>query len=688
MKASKISISIYLILSIFESPSFSQTFSVKSELFPGIIPPVTYPAISPDGKKLVFLSDDGESRQAYISEISGTRWSDPRPMERINSILNMPAKPIAGGFSFNYDGTVLYFHSNLNGNYDIGMIQYRNGEWQIPQYLPPPINSALNEYSPAFSTNGNMVILLRDKAAQDKNKSCKELVMYEKDKNGVWTGPQYLPSVFNSGCQETPFLCADNRTLFFASERPDTNNLGKKTEDLGFNLYYTKRLYGNGWYIPAYMDELNTEFHDLSPSLTFTGSGFYMNIKADKLKNEPQGIFAADLPQNYRPDKLLILTGKITDLENKKPLEALITVSDAITSVIQGEYNTLSDGSYSLILNSGSDYKIDFFKEGYSHVYLFRNTLKLSENQTEKFDLSLYNEVNLDLNVFDNELFYPLSPQISITDSLNSNNTIPVKEISRGRYSARLRIGSVYKLSFEAEFFDPLTSYFDLQTDVQYNSFERDFELQASKRKIILDITDATTKEKLEADISVTNLSRDEASTLIPRVDAGKNLYFALRFGDEYALDVAKKGYTYFNTQLKITKDSPGIIEIPLTPLSSETKLVFNNITFETNSAELNSNSFDELNRLARFIKENPEFMVEISAHTDDIGSDAYNNNLSDKRAKKVVEYLVKQSVNIEVLQYKGYGKSKPLVPNTSDGNRALNRRVELNILEKSPESQ
>jgi outer membrane protein OmpA-like peptidoglycan-associated protein len=116
--------------------------------------------------------------------------------------------------------------------------------------------------------------------------------------------------------------------------------------------------------------------------------------------------------------------------------------------------------------------------------------------------------------------------------------------------------------------------------------------------------------------------------------------------------------------------------------LSSKTKLVFNDITFETNSADLNPASFEELIRLVRFINENPEFMVEISAHTDDIGSDVYNLNLSNIRAQKVVDYLSAQGAPIARLKYKGFGKSMPIVPNTSDENRAKNRRVELKILD------
>jgi outer membrane protein OmpA-like peptidoglycan-associated protein len=579
---------------------------------------------------------------------------------------------------------ILYFHSNQKGNYDIYFTRKVNDVWTEPVSFGPPVNTNANEYSPTLSPDGKTLIILRDKVSSDKDKTCKELVLYEKDKSSQWTGPQYLPAIFNSGCQETPFLCADNKTLLFASERPDTNKLGKKVGDDGFNIYYTKRLYGNGWYLPSYVDELCTEFNDLSPSMEYTGKYFCSNIKAQKIKKPPQKIFSMELPEKVRPDKTFLLSGTITDLNTKQPIDAGIIAYNAITSVIEGEFSTTGNGEYIIILNAGKDYKIDFFKEGYSHFYLNENTQKLTANETRECNVNLYNEIKLDLNVFDNEIFYPLSPVISITDSVNTGKgDVSVKEVSKGRYTTYLKIGKIYKFFIVAENFEPYTDYFDLRTDVQYSSFEKDIELQVAKRQIILNITDDETNLTIDADVIVKNLKREETD-ILPKHDAEGNLTVALRDGDQYNIDVAKKGYTYFNTKIDINSSSPKIIEIPLAPLNSKTKLIFNNVTFETNSAELNSNSFTELNRLAEFINENDEIVVEISAHTDDIGSDAYNNNLSLKRAQKVVDYLVQQNVSISRLRSRGYGKSMPLVPNTSDANRSTNRRVELKIVDNT----
>jgi OOP family OmpA-OmpF porin len=73
--------------------------------------------------------------------------------------------------------------------------------------------------------------------------------------------------------------------------------------------------------------------------------------------------------------------------------------------------------------------------------------------------------------------------------------------------------------------------------------------------------------------------------------------------------------------------------------------------------------------------------VLEVGAYTDDVGTDQYNNELSQKRAVAVKTYLVEKGAKTEQLQTKGYGERSPVVPNTNDENRALNRRVEFKIV-------
>jgi len=111
--------------------------------------------------------------------------------------------------------------------------------------------------------------------------------------------------------------------------------------------------------------------------------------------------------------------------------------------------------------------------------------------------------------------------------------------------------------------------------------------------------------------------------------------------------------------------------------------VVLNNIYFELDKAELLPKSFNELNRLLRFLRKNPQIEIEIAGHTDSTGTAEYNKNLSRARAKAVVEYLKANGIDSTRLSYQGYGSTKPLDDNQTKKGRARNRRVEFIIKKK-----
>jgi outer membrane protein OmpA-like peptidoglycan-associated protein len=107
-----------------------------------------------------------------------------------------------------------------------------------------------------------------------------------------------------------------------------------------------------------------------------------------------------------------------------------------------------------------------------------------------------------------------------------------------------------------------------------------------------------------------------------------------------------------------------------------------NDILYATNSAVLADKSKFILKGFARFLEENPGISVAIQGHTDDVGDDAGNMLLSDQRANGVKQYLVSLGIDESRLSAKGYGETKPKVPNTSEASRAKNRRTDF-VIEK-----
>ncbi|HOO39797.1 MAG TPA: OmpA family protein, partial [Deltaproteobacteria bacterium] len=88
--------------------------------------------------------------------------------------------------------------------------------------------------------------------------------------------------------------------------------------------------------------------------------------------------------------------------------------------------------------------------------------------------------------------------------------------------------------------------------------------------------------------------------------------------------------------------------------------------------------SVKQLQHVVTLMKDNPELILEVQGHTDDQGSDDYNMKLSQQRAETVVTYLELFGIDTGRLVPKGYGESKPVMPNTTEEGRAKNRRVEL----------
>lgn len=113
------------------------------------------------------------------------------------------------------------------------------------------------------------------------------------------------------------------------------------------------------------------------------------------------------------------------------------------------------------------------------------------------------------------------------------------------------------------------------------------------------------------------------------------------------------------------------------------TRVRLDNVQFDFDKATLLPGYEEELEKLVDVLTDYPFMRVEIEGHTDDEGSDTYNAKLSDDRAKAVADFLIKKKVEKERVSWKGYGESKPLKPNTSEENRAVNRRVEFRVLER-----
>ncbi|GJM31120.1 MAG: hypothetical protein DHS20C18_01210 [Saprospiraceae bacterium] len=145
----------------------------------------------------------------------------------------------------------------------------------------------------------------------------------------------------------------------------------------------------------------------------------------------------------------------------------------------------------------------------------------------------------------------------------------------------------------------------------------------------------------------------------------------------------------YYIDDVSLRKKEP-ILPVPvseddLTLIKvEEGKLIrLKDIFFETDQAELLPRSYIELRKLLHIMKEHPNMIIQINGHTDIRGDDQYNQDLSERRAKTVVQFLNENGIDPQRTLYRGYGSTLPIAANTSEKGRQLNRRVEFLILKK-----
>ncbi len=105
------------------------------------------------------------------------------------------------------------------------------------------------------------------------------------------------------------------------------------------------------------------------------------------------------------------------------------------------------------------------------------------------------------------------------------------------------------------------------------------------------------------------------------------------------------------------------------------------NITFATNSADLNAGFFQVLNSVALVVNEFNQTVIEVAGHTDNTGSDQYNQQLSERRAGAVAAYLGTRSVRSDRIITVGMGETRPVAANETEAGRQANRRVELTLV-------
>lgn len=177
---------------------------------------------------------------------------------------------------------------------------------------------------------------------------------------------------------------------------------------------------------------------------------------------------------------------------------------------------------------------------------------------------------------------------------------------------------------------------------------------------------------------------------MISEAEAGADGKFELQAFNaverKYAVSVYKKGYKYDSKGFILPPNGNKKIEVVhdlvVHKLEIGKRFILRNIYFDYNKASLKKESYPELNKLVKLLKQNPELKIEIAGHSDSKGSSRYNKKLSQDRSEIVFKYLISKGISEERLRPVGYGEEKPLASNDDElEGRELNRRIELEVI-------
>lgn len=588
---------------------------------------------------------------------------------------------------YSFDSLTMYISAQEPGktNYDLYIARSRAGIWGTPERLGDVINTAGNELWPSISSDERRLYFVRHTVDDKLYKSSHgtqgfyyQLYVAENFR-GEWQKAE--PAMVSTGHDISPLVLPDNQTVIFARQETEKRHHY-------YALYHTRYIGYGVWTLPVRMDSLERRslYGPYLKQLTDTILQLTELQEVERDKKEFDSLYVPRtmiIPRNMRCAPYKELTGRVTDENSSRAVEATIRLYDAITANLLDE--ALSDaatGRFRLALHTGYKYNIDITGSGYSHYYATIDCRDADSLRDHHLDVQIARNLSVRINPFDIELFTPEPPDREVIRNVTTNQALRVrsKRDETGR-SYELPIGETYAVTLYRRGYQDTTILFNTLRDVRFSAAELDVPLQPIKKPLILQLGDTIGGVVVtEGTIRLRNRNKHE---IIEMPYTPPTTTIMIRQEDEYDMVIQAPGHFFFDTIVSIPDGyDQQLCDVQLKPIQKNMVVQLKNIQFEPNSYMLTRSSFIELEKVFQLLEANPELHIELSAHTDDIGADEYNDRLSAKRGEATLEFLVKKGIDRNRLTSIGYGKRQPLVPNDSDEHRAMNRRVEFKVTE------
>jgi len=545
----------------------------------------------------------------------------------------------------------------------------------------------LNKYKTFLQKNN---LLQKNELISKKITECKTgKTLYNNPVNVIISNMGIINSKYPDYC---PVISADESVLVFTSRRElVVGGLKDKHDGQYYEDIFISYNKDNVWQEPYNIGRpLNSKFHDATVGLSSDGQSMLVyksgdiytcNLKGDKWTSPeplPSQINSEEIENSacfsFDGNKIYFIRGKTG---NSKTSNGDIYISEKkdgewqtakkMSSIINTEYD--EDG----VFMHPDGKTLYFSSKGHNSIGgydIFKSSLKKDGTWSEPKNLGY------PINTPDNDVYFVLSA-----------------DGKTGYYSSIREEGNgftdIYKINFSPQKPTFQNSDDNLIADDNTTTSETSLEVAEEIKTVNLtlvvgNIFDNNTLDPIESIIQV--FDNDENKMILETSSNSKTGKYlvTLPSGKNYGMAIKATGYLFHSenfdlpesqTYQKVTKD------IPLYPIEEGSKIVLKNIFFDYDKSSLKKESFSELNRMVEFMTENSNINIEISGHTDNKGSQHYNQKLSENRAKSVVDYLVGKKIDANRLKYRGVSFNEPIASNDSEKGRQLNRRVEFKII-------
>lgn len=510
----------------------------------------------------------------------------------------------------------------------------------VIENMGKPINTKYPEYSPLISADGSkMIFTSRRPNTTGEEIDPYDLKYYEDvyithKKEGEWTAPKNLGEPINTDKHDaTVGISYNGQHLFVFKD--------KRNGDI-----YESVLQGENWSKPRRLPrKINSRYHESSGCYSFDGKSFF---------------FISDNPETSYGGKDIYVSHKDNDGSWTDPKN--------VGAAVNTPYN--EEGVF-LVPDGRTMY---FSSEGHTTMggYDVFRTIK-----NEKGEWSTPENLGYPVNTPDDDVFFV------ITASGKKGYISSVREEGLGN-------SDIYKITFlgeEKPQFQSTETHLlaSIAQPTGEVSIESSVEVKTIRLTLVKGkITDAKTEEPLRAQVIITDNEKNETVFESFSNKSTGEYMVSLPSGHNYGITVKAEGYLFHSENFDIAGDATYNEvnkNIELMDIAVGSKIVLNNIFFDSGESSLRDESIPELERAIDFMQTYPDVRIEISGHTDNVGSYQLNERLSKARAKAVTQYLTDNGIDPGRLEAKGYSSSEPIASNKTSEGRQKNRRVEFKVI-------